>query len=129
MNVETKTLELMTIGATKAISRMQMEHGIGGHFKVTSFLAAETDALILQMVGYLAADHLETVTIVYPRDWWEAVKQRFGPDWFVRRYPVIETRHVVDLKAVYPEIALPEKFGPYIRVVQHTSSESWDRES
>lgn len=127
---ETRTLEMFNVMSTQMISRMQAEHGIGGRFKAHAFLPATMDALVFQLVGYLAADHVDSVTIAYPRDWWEAVKQRFAPSWFTKRYPVVETRHVVDLKAVYPKIPLPEKFGPYIRVVQHKTERSdWMEES
>src|SRR5678809_654895 len=28
----------------------------------------------------------------YPADWWQALKERFAPKWFLRRYPVLKSR-------------------------------------
>jgi hypothetical protein len=43
----------------------------------------------------------------YPATWWEAVKERFAPAWFLRRCPVKRTR--IDMEVLYPRIALPDR--------------------
>lgn len=43
----------------------------------------------------------------YPSDWWQAVKQRFAPAWFLRRYPVMKT--TIDMTVLYPRIAIPKE--------------------
>ena len=44
-------------------------------------------------------------TIRYPADWWQALKKRFAPRWFLARWPVVHT--VVEARAYYPKLALP----------------------
>lgn len=43
--------------------------------------------------------------IKYPADWQQAVKERFAPAWFRRRYPVRYTEHHITVDAVYPELS------------------------
>jgi hypothetical protein len=46
----------------------------------------------LAMVHHLETSVLtmdeDEIVITYPRDWWEAVKSRFAPLWFIKRWPV-----------------------------------------
>lgn len=40
-----------------------------------------------------------------PLDWWEAVKERFAPNWFIKKYPVKYEVHHIDVDLVYPELS------------------------
>lgn len=120
VSVTTKVLQLVQVGGTQIISSMMAERGYGGRWNASALFHHTMDGLVVNMIGYLAADRLETVSISYPRDWREAVKARFAPKWALKRWPVRETKHEIKLDAIYPKMALPEKCGPYIRVVQHT---------
>lgn len=126
LTVEQQALEIGMVCANQAISRMELEYGYGGRFEARGFWAANMDALVMQVVGYLATDHITTTVIEYPRDWWEAVKARFAPRWVMDRWPVRMARHEVRLDAFYPKFPLPEKFGPYIRVVRHDGPLTFD---
>ena len=53
--------------------------------------------------GYLYGETLpEPVEIHYPQDWWEALKARFAPAWFLKRWPVRIRKHLIDFTVVYP---------------------------
>ena len=41
-------------------------------------------------------------TIKYPRDWWQAAKERWFPTWLLKRYPVDYHVVEIDVKAIYP---------------------------
>jgi len=45
--------------------------------------------------------------VEYPANWIEALKERFAPKWFLRRWPVLRSR--VDMEVLYPRIALPRE--------------------
>ena len=49
--------------------------------------------------------------VSYPANWIEAVKQRFAPKWFTRRWPVKMTEVFASLEETYPEFqqAIPGK--------------------
>jgi hypothetical protein len=63
--------------------------------------------------------------IRYPADWWQAVKGRFAPDWFKRRYPIKYTEHHIRVDAVYPELSkrlnLPKE--PHRLILSHRRNE------
>ena len=64
------------------------------------------DELTLCVRQDIFGKQLERVDIKYPADWWQAVKDRWFPGWAKERWPVMFTRHHVDVKALYP--TMPE---------------------
>ena len=46
----------------------------------------------------------------HPDGWWQALRQRFAPRWWLKRYPVREVVHTVSPRIIYPQlkIAMPE---------------------
>jgi hypothetical protein len=44
----------------------------------------------------------------YPADWWQAFKERWFPAWLLKRFPVVRVGYIVEVKALYPKIALPD---------------------
>lgn len=67
------------------------------------------DHILLQIKQSIMGREMQSETVRYPADWWEAVKARWFPAWAKRRWPVHET--VVELTALelYPKIALPDQ--------------------
>ena len=47
-------------------------------------------------------------TARHPRDWKEAVKERFAPAWLLNRWLVKYRKIIFDARIVYPKIALPD---------------------
>ena len=78
------------------------------------------DDLALRVRQDIFGKQLEKVDIKYPADWWQAVKDRWFPDWAKHRWPVMFTRHHVDVKALYPSMPeVPEHRG-YMNVDYNT---------
>jgi len=46
-----------------------------------------------------------TESVRFPATWWDAVKERFAPDWMLRRWPV-EYR-TITARAMLPDVPLP----------------------
>lgn len=96
-HVDRLTLEKIQIGTHLTLSpsflldaQVSVEQTIGKMIEV-------------QVRGFLwgrQARHYEFRT---PVDWWQAVRQRFAPAWWLRRHPVRERVEVVDAKAIWPE--------------------------
>ena len=59
---------------------------------------------------------LEEVDIKYPADWWQAVKDRWFPEWAKRHWPVMFTRHHVNVRALYPTIPEVPDHRAYMNV-------------
>jgi len=61
------------------------------------------DQMVLTLKAEVYGEHLRDHK--FPADWWQAVKDRWFPDWLKRRYPVRYT--IISRSAVYPEMSLP----------------------
>lgn len=72
------------------------------HFEST--VTEETKTMFLQLWRRVASDNLAEIR--YPKTWWDAVKQRFAPKWFLKRWPVMEV--VWTAKSFYPLVRIPE---------------------
>jgi hypothetical protein len=59
-------------------------------------------------------DHPDKHIIRFPSTWWDAVKERFAPSWFLDRYPVRFTTYKATLSELYPDLtpALPDREYP-----------------
>lgn len=58
--------------------------------------------VVFAIHGYIWAENLDTATIQYPLDWWQAFKERWFPGWLIKRYPVKYRIHIFDMKVLYP---------------------------
>jgi len=65
-----------------------------------------TDNIIFQWKAAIAGQSLRTIR--YPKDWWQAFKERWFPKGFKKWRPV--EYKVIDVYALYPSIAMPDKF-------------------
>lgn len=51
---------------------------------------------------------LERISVTYPKTWWDALKARWFPRWAKERWPVAYVTAILEAKALYPKIALPD---------------------
>ena len=82
------------------------------------------DTLVYNLRIGIAAQHLDKAVVKYPLNWREAAKQVlyhwcsyaggghwpwFGEDFGPKRWPVQENVITIDVKALYPKIAIPDQ--------------------
>ncbi len=93
--------------------------------EVSLMLDMVTDSLIVNLESFVLGHDRKTVRwqlVEYrPASWWEYLKRRHAPRWFLDRYPVKHQRHErtlsLPLRSLYPEAPAPPGLGP---VVFHT---------
>lgn len=61
------------------------------------------DDMVRRGVAYILGKKRQQ-SVSFPSTWWEAVKQRFAPKWFLKRWPVRLTTWTVDAWALFPEL-------------------------
>jgi hypothetical protein len=76
---------------------------------VESLIDIATDEMIMSLDSYVHGMTSERIVVhrKWPKDWWQAVKERFAPAWFTRRWPVVYDRLDIDKQlyaAVCPHI-------------------------
>lgn len=102
----TVTLERMRIVLLQRVSK-----GLAGllanPIDVEAFEDLFAEDAMLRLKAVVMGEHIETPAVRYPKDWKEAVRERFFPEWALRRWPVQYTEKVFDTRVVYPMISLP----------------------
>lgn len=79
-------------------------------------LADEAGCLAVKFHTSIWAETIDEQEIRYPADWWQAVKQRWFPEWALRRWPVVEQVHRISWNVEYPRI--PTEWGRGVRRVR-----------
>ncbi len=79
-----------------------------------------TGMLIHKVMVDVLSEDLETQTVTFPIDWWEAVKQRWAPAWYTDRWPVRTKTVTMEAFAIYPRVSLPE-YAPGVRILKRES--------
>jgi hypothetical protein len=57
-----------------------------------------------QITGFIYKRDVESLHVQYPRDWWQALKERWFPSWLIDRFPVAYHCVDYDVLALYPEL-------------------------
>ncbi len=110
------TLEKITLAVQIPIS-MGLAKDFAIEPQVHIFMDELLNGLVIQVRQGILSQQIENIVVMYPADWWQAVKERFAPEWFLERWPVEYNKTVVDVRAVYPKMALPdEAHFPLIRM-------------
>lgn len=75
-------------------------------------------AAIYRLSGMVLSRCVESVKIEYPKDWWQALRGRFAPTWWLKRHPVLMTTRTFEAKEIFPhcDIGVP-KLGPVVRMM------------
>ena len=84
--------------------------------KTTHWVDEAHDFLRFQIRGFIWSEHLDSISIKYPKDWWQAFKERFFTKRLLQKYPVQYTKRVFDVKVLYPNYRPAIHNEPY-RVV------------
>ena len=119
----TKEFEALEIGLQVAIAPYLS--GASVEIRQDAFI----DDIVCRVRGYVWSEQLERIVIEYPADWWQAFKKRWFPSWAIARWPAKHTRHVLDVKAKYPEFSpQPPNLGAArLTVLSHKESFLMDR--
>ena len=71
---------------------------------VSTHVSFLTDQLAVRIRGHVwgESESVQKVSITYPADWKQAVKERFFPEWALKRWPVRNKIITMDVKCFYP---------------------------
>jgi len=67
-----------------------------------------SDGIVIWLTAQIAAWRgKQEVHICYPATWWDAVKNRWAPAWWLRRWPVVWHREDYHAAMMLPDFPLP----------------------
>ena len=61
-----------------------------------------TNTLSIRIRRGTPSEYPNTLTVRYPANWREAIKEQFAPQWFKQRCPVQYDEVVIDMQAIRP---------------------------
>ncbi len=93
--------EKFEYGLQRAVSQYLMDTTVNTE-AVQDHLRHE---IVVTVRGFVWGQPLTPKTVAhYPADWWQAFKERWFPDWLIKRYPIRYTDVVVSAKVLYPDL-------------------------
>ena len=121
VSVQTITLEKVRLACEASISRQAIEGMLDS--RVTMIEDWMMSRWRAQIDGFIWGKTIERHEIAYPLDWWQAVKKRWAPRWWLNRWPVQERTLTIELKALYPTLKyMVPKHEPRLVLMQNGSS-------
>ncbi len=106
VSITEKLLTATTFMWQQAISK---HSGLASPAKMQVFESLEDfDAVGVRFSVMVYGEDLEPITITVPEDWWQAFKQRWFPQFLLKRYPARTVTHTWDVKQMYPDIPFIE---------------------
>lgn len=107
---ESITLEKMNYTVSRRISRQEMNIA---NINLEGYMDHVSRDLVINLTAAIASKDLPGVK--FPSDWKESFKERWFPEWLLKKYPVKYTEYTA--KALYPDIAIPEH-QVYVHIVK-----------
>jgi hypothetical protein len=87
--------------------RLLSELAIGNDYELKLFADVEADNIVMALRCFVWSDESKVFHAgSYPTTWWDAVKERFAPLWFLERWPVRYSEVMLELANVYPNLRL-----------------------
>jgi hypothetical protein len=94
---------------------------------IDAYLDAVADNFICTITWQVIGKQGVLIDESSPVTWWDAVKDRWFPEWLKKYYPVNMRRISINKATTFPTITLPEKYGQPIVIVSNSSYDFIDR--
>lgn len=116
--IETIALEKLRVACSVCIDLCQFAF-FRNHLEATAVIEDGARRLVMQLHSQILSKTVReeegTVLFRCPADWWQAVRERWAPKWWLRRHPVrYREERIVTRRAVYhlcPHIDITTRDG------------------
>lgn len=97
-------------------STSHLSRGFLQNTKVDAVIPENMNTLVMRCYTMVASRPVKSMTVTYPKDWREAVKLRFAPAWFTKRWPVVYETHTMTVDDLWPDADIEARMGPTYRI-------------
>jgi len=87
------------------------------HIDVSIWSKFFSDQIILRITKAIWGREAQEKEVRYPLDWWEAIKERWAPQWFKDRWPVEYVIEKLTARELYPEMRFSNHYGNTIVIL------------
>lgn len=113
---ETIDLERIEFGLTQEIDTKMV-----ANLNLSSdvYLSRLRDRIIFEVRGYVWGKQIDKTEIEYPLGWWQALRERFAPQWAKDRWPIKYKTITVESRALFTDLVLPDnQYNAVLQVVR-----------
>jgi len=107
--VQYKTVELEKIKLVvmSYLDSRLAQFAIDPKVEIVSQVEWAAESIAIRIEQQVFGREVQRQECEWPRDWWQAFKERWYPAWAKRRWPVEYERYVITARELYPQMALP----------------------
>jgi hypothetical protein len=92
-----------------------MQHIAGGS-PCDVWVKMMEDEVAFRFSKAFACQRTHSISVSYPKTWWDYVKRDLLPKWFERRFPAQYESVTLEGEAVAAAMEIPDKYQPIIRL-------------
>lgn len=107
MNTTTISAERIKLGIQHTLALKAIAASIDVRMLEDQITATVTAHITAVVTGRRA----HPVVVRRPADWWQAVRERWAPHWWIRRHPVRYTVTEINAAMLWTRLAVPDPYG------------------
>lgn len=105
------------------------EEYLGAIVDVRSCYKPTIDEVVYQFNAWFASSKEEVVECKWPKDWWQAFRERWFWKWWLKRWPVKYKHRILEARVIYPNMEVPkQKWVPNVSLRYGDDDYSWGEE-
>lgn len=110
LDIKTIELKMQEHFSQRFIDQIELNywlHPDNMHFK--AYFPPNMNGLIMSLIHHYYGYEQERMEVKYPRDWWQAFKERWYPTEWLGMWPVKYTHRVIIREVMFPELSTLKK--------------------
>lgn len=93
--------------------RIQEREFHSSQIRAEAYLNSKFAELVLEVSRLIPGMPAEEYVFRAPADWWQAVKERWFPKGWLRRWPVKYREDTIETQVIFPNYKVPAELGVY----------------
>lgn len=111
VEIKSVPLEIFKYSLTQVVSERMLDlFAIPAKVDISEHVNFMADDMLVRVRQDILGSKLEDVHISYPATLWDAIKDRFFPQWMLKRRPVKYKHHDIVVRELHPRLSLPEEY-------------------
>lgn len=119
VSLRTITLEKLQFGSRFTVSKTLLMDATVSIEEVTQYM------IQMQVRGFLWSKKNRIHTFTAPADWWQAVRERWCPAWWLARHPVRYRVETIDVRDVFPDLKIAAPGSKGLTLLQLREEYPW----
>lgn len=88
---------------------------------INKFTEQVSRELVLRIQAHVLGYDHAPINLAIAATWWDGIKERFFPKWWLKRWPVRYEKFSINTKLLYPFIKPPITSSPFVCILERVS--------